>query len=78
MKRRELRARVVFAREAVEAGDTPTALAVLHDLETELGMTPRPATSCRFCGLRDWAGVIERHERVIHAHELLDLEERAA
>ena len=79
MTRRELRARVVFAREVLEAGDTPTALAVLHDLETELGTSPRAATSfCRFCGLEDWAGAIQRHERVVHPHELLDLEERAA
>jgi hypothetical protein len=55
-----------------------TALAVAHDLLDDLGGPVRGTARCRFCGLTDWSGVIERHERVVHPNDLLDLEECAA
>ena len=73
----DLRARLVFLAECLEDGDYPTATAIVLDLVDELGVE-RGMARCRWCGLRDWPGLVERHERTVHPHELLDLEEPAA
>lgn len=72
-----MKARLVFLAETIEDGDLDTALAIVHDLLDELGGPAAGETRCRWCPLTDWPGAIQRHEHVVHAHELLDLEEAA-
>lgn len=66
-------ARVVVALEALESGDPGYAADVLRDLVDDL-KPDRGKSVCRWCGLRDWPGLIEKHERIVHAWELVGVE----
>ncbi len=70
-------ARLIVALEAIEDGDCDLAADVLRDLLADLKPT-RPAGRCRFCGLHGWPGEIQRHESVVHPHQLLETERKAA
>ena len=72
----DLYARLIFLEECHEAGDYDTAAAIVRDLLDEVRpFLGRGRARCRFCGLTDWPGLVQRHERTVHANELLDLEE---
>ena len=73
----DLAARLTFLSECLEDGDVGTGAAIVLDLLDELRPSlARGRARCRFCGLTDWGGLIERHERTVHAHEVLDLKEQ--
>ena len=66
MNRRELRARLIWLSEALEAGDNGTALAVVLDLLDELA-DPVPPARCPDCGLPFEApGLVARHLSIVH------------
>lgn len=67
----DLRARLVIVGEAIEDGDTALAAEIVRDLLGEIGVE-RGRARCRWCGLTGWGGIIEKHERIVHARELLD------
>ena len=77
MNQDEIRARVTWAVEVIGDGDPATAadalLSLLDDLD---GPEARGRARCRWCPVTGWAGEIQRHEGVVHAHELCDLEEQ--
>ena len=64
--RRELRARLLFLAEAIEAGDYGLALDIARDLLDELGGVVRPSSSCPECGLEMWPGELPAHRSNVH------------
>ena len=70
---RDLAPRLIHVLEAAEAGDTGLVIDITRDLVDELQLE-RGQARCRWCGLTAWPGLIQRHERTVHPHELLDLE----
>ena len=70
-----IRARLVFLAEAIEAGDYGIALDVARDLDDDYAPRQEPGkVRCRFCPVTDWGGLVQRHERIVHAEQLLDLD----
>ena len=66
MKRRDLRARLIWLSEALEAGDNGTALAIVLDLLDDLA-DPVPPARCPDCGLPFEApGLVVRHLSIVH------------
>ena len=72
---RDLAPRLIHVLEAAEAGDTGLVIDIARDLVDELQLE-RGQARCRWCSLTDWPGLVEKHERVVHADELIDLEEQ--
>ena len=70
----DIRARLITLDECLEDGDLDTARAIVHALLNEIGVE-RGQARCRWCRLQDWPGRVEQHERTVHPHQLLDLEE---
>lgn len=69
--------RLLWIEEALAAGDTPTAHEAILSLLDDAGPPLAGGRARgRWCPLTDWPGLIEKHERVLHADQLIDLEER--
>ena len=65
MRRHEVLARVVRAREALADGDLALVGQTLADLEEDL--QSRRRATCPDCGLFcGWPGVLEEHVRTVH------------
>jgi hypothetical protein len=65
-------ARLIFAREAIELGESAVAIAVLRGLEADLLMTGQPSR-CGECGLRfRFVGDLDHHLRFSHGIESED------
>ena len=76
---RDLRSRIVFAREAVELGEPAIAASVLRELEQQIGRAQarlvaasarrrqRGRLRCAECGTRfDWPGELQEHLLRVH------------
>ncbi len=81
---RELRGRIVLAREAVELGEPAMAATILRDLEERIGHAQgvevarqmrrrrrRKRVLCDSCGAGfDWPGELDEHRRRVHGREV--------
>ena len=65
---RDVKARVVYLGEALDAGDFMLARDIARDLEDELAKrSPRTSARCPVCGLDcRWPGLVVKHVAIAH------------